>query len=255
MALPLNSFPLTVVEADLFAPDDIRRPDSLLVDYELGGFDLNDGTKGLQVKAWTADVVSNAVRVYPSDDPSSPTTLFTESGIESISLSFDQNMSPVIAYVASGVAKLYWYDPVAEDFDTLTITEAVSPVVCHDDKRDFIVLSGASDVLLFYVIGTKFYYRQQRDRYTIQRELGSIPFDGARIVKAGMNAARRIQVQFGQEDVLEPIVYELDLGAGSYMLNGQSVILNYDGQPMVGSTQRLRPWYYIPTPMPAELIV
>jgi hypothetical protein len=56
-------------------------------------------------------------------------------------------------------------------------------------------------------------------------------------------------------DVLEPFVYDLDLGAGSYMLNGQSAVMNYDGQPMVGSTQRLRPWYYIPTPMPAELIV
>jgi hypothetical protein len=107
-------------------------------------------------------------------------------------------MNAAIAYVANGTAKLYWYDPVIEGYNVFPIGGgASSPVVCHDDKRDFVVLTGGSDVLLFYIRADKFYYRQQRERYTVERELGSIPFPNAFIVKAGMNAGRRVQVQFG----------------------------------------------------------
>jgi hypothetical protein len=198
VALPLNSFPLSGVEAPLLAPDDLRRPSSLLVDYERGGVAYQDPSQGLDVRNWTADKQGDTVRVYPSDTPGSPISLFTETGITSISLAFDQNMNAAIAYTANGTAKLYWYDPVIENYNVFVIGGgASSPVVCHDDKRDFVVLTGGSDVLLFYIRADKFYYRQQRERYTVERELGNIPFPGAFIVKAGMNGVRRVQVQFG----------------------------------------------------------
>jgi hypothetical protein len=198
VALPLDSFPETVVEQLLLPPDDVRRPSSLLVDYERGGIALQDPSQGINVRDWTADLQGDTVRVYPSDTPGSPTSLFTESGITSISLAFDQNMNAAIAYVANGTAKLYWYDPVIENYNVFVIGGgAISPVVCHDDKRDFVVLTGGSDVLLFYIRADKFYYRQQRERYTVERELGTIPFPDAFIVKAGMNGVRRVQVQFG----------------------------------------------------------
>jgi hypothetical protein len=103
-------------------------------------------------------------------------------------------MDVVLAYVASGVTKLYWYDTLAAAQVTTIFAGATSPFLSLDDKRPE---EGAnSDVLFFYVRSGVLYYREQRERYQTERSLATLPVGVTRIVNAGMGRNLRVQIQF-----------------------------------------------------------
>lgn len=194
MSLPGDALPNTVAAVALLSPDDIGRS-ARVIDYELGGIALNDGTQGLQVQNWRARLVGNEIRVAP-DPYTTETVLVTGAGITQISIAFDQNMNPVVAYVQSGLTKLYWYSTALEAMTTTTFAADVrSPFLCMDDKRNAASLLNINDVLLFYVRTNRLCYRQQRDSYNTERTLAW--FDGAAVTikKAGMNYGLRMQVE------------------------------------------------------------
>jgi hypothetical protein len=179
--------------AEYQAPDD-RDPPSALVDYELGGRALNDSSEGLGVHVWTCRA-DEAGRVYLSA-PGQPETLaFTALGITELSLAFDQNMRPFVAFIQSGQAKFRWYDTVlgANRITNLS-TDDHSPRCCMDDKRDFATSLGQNDVILAYVRGGNLYYRQQRDRYENEYLLHEgVP---GRFLRVGMHRENRLQFMF-----------------------------------------------------------
>ncbi|TXH55300.1 MAG: hypothetical protein E6Q97_09080 [Desulfurellales bacterium] len=192
MAMPANTLsPLPTYSAFL-APDDRVRA-SLLVDYEMGGADIGDPSQGLQVKAWEARVDGSDIQVRP-DGAGAWTTVTSDSGVTEIALAFDQNMRPTIAYVAGGVAKLYWYDATAAAYVTTSFPGAESPVVTMDDKRDMQV--GLNDVLLFYLQDGRVKHRRQRDRYTIEYDLEDVPTGMTRIARWGFTEGKRVQLEF-----------------------------------------------------------
>lgn len=194
MSLPGDALPNAVAAVALQPPDDLGRP-TLVVDYEVGGIALNDGTQGLQVQNWRARLVGNEIRVAP-DPYTTETVLVTAAGITQLSIAFDQNMNPVVAYVQSGLTKLYWYSTALEAMTTTTFAADVrSPFLCMDDKRNAASLLNINDVLLFYVRTNRLCYRQQRDSYNTERTLAW--FDGAAVTikKAGMNYGLRMQVE------------------------------------------------------------
>ncbi|MBK7024479.1 MAG: hypothetical protein IPH41_13575 [Sulfuritalea sp.] len=194
MSLPGDALPNAVAAVALQLPDDLGRP-TLVVDYEIGGIALNDGTQGLQVQNWRARLVGNEIRVAP-DPYTTETVLVTAAGITQLSIAFDQNMNPVVAYVQSGLTKLYWYSTALEAMTTTTFAADVrSPFLCMDDKRNAASLLNINDVLLFYVRTNRLCYRQQRDSYNTERTLAW--FDGAAVTikKAGMNYGLRMQVE------------------------------------------------------------
>lgn len=197
MALPLNEFADTPVPAAFLAPDD-RTRSSLLVDYEMGGIALGDPSQGLRVQVWEARVSGNDIQVKP-ELSAFWTTVITVADVTEIAFAFDQNMRPVVSYVAAGVAKMYWFDTVAASFVTTTLVGASSPVVTMDDKRPNQV--SASDVLLFYIAGGEVKYRQQRDRFTIERTLDTVPVGMTRITRWGMSVVLRMQLEFGADDL------------------------------------------------------
>lgn len=193
MAMPANTLsPLPAASAFLEPDDRVRA--SLLVDYEMGGVDIGDPSQGLQVKAWEARVDGNNIQTRP-ESGGSWTTITSDSSITEIALAFDQNMRPTVAYVASGVAKMYWYDAVSAAYVTTTYAGASSPVVTMDDKRDMQV--GLNDVLLFYLQGGRVKHRRQRDRYTIEYDLEDVPTGMTRITRWGFTVGNRIQLEFG----------------------------------------------------------
>ena len=180
------------VAVDLLPPDDDGRP-SLTEDYEMGGIALNDPSQGLLVQHWRARLDGDDVLVGP-DPYSSESVVITDADITELSLAFDQNMRPTIAYVAAGVTKLYWYDTVPEQHVTTVFNaEDRSPFVTMDDKRAPATLINTNDVLFFYIRGTTLYYRQQRDRFQTERALATVGADQF-IVKCGMSRALRVQV-------------------------------------------------------------
>lgn len=172
-----------------------------LVDYEMGGIGLSNATTGLLVQVWTATLVGipgdAGTAVYVSAPNTPNTLLFQRDGITEISLAFDQNMKPFIAFVAAGQATFWWYDATlpGQKFTDLPVGSS-SPKCTLDDKRPLQTLAGTSDILITYIKGDNLYYREQRDRYTVEYLLSSdlsTKLLAPRIGKLAMTTVDRVQ--------------------------------------------------------------
>ena len=161
-------------------------------DYEDGGIALNDPSRGLQFQVWEAYLQNNNIVLQAPGYPA--TVIYTGTGeITEVSLSFDQNMRPTIAFVEGGQAKLRWFDSVpGEQVITVLDPDVVNPRVSLDDKHPLGV--PASDVILAYRRLGGLYFRALRDRYTIEYLLeASAP---AELVKIGLSDQYRLQFEF-----------------------------------------------------------
>lgn len=213
MSLPRNALSASPVPAALLAPDDAIRAD-LRVDYEMGGVAIGDASQGMLVRAWRAWTDGTDVWCAPDDTMSPVTHLVTGSAITEVSLCFDQNMRPVLAFMDGGLCKLNWFDSLAASQVTTSYVGAYSPMVCLDDKREVALTAGWADDLFFYIRSGSIYYRQQRDRYGVEYLLTVIAPDVNRIAKLGMGANLRLQLHL----VRAPTIYvdlEADLMFGA----------------------------------------
>ena len=164
------------------------------IDYMDGGAGIQDPSLGLDYQIWTAEIVSDVIAdsivlsapTWPADD------VYSGQDITEVSLAFDQNMQICIAFVEQGVAKLLWYDTTVSGLTVTTLgADVVNPKVALDDSRQF--NRSASDVILSYIKGGALYYRQQRDRYGVERQLSSGPWIG--LERIGMGSTLRFQFQ------------------------------------------------------------
>lgn len=193
MALPENRLSIEPARAPFIGARAF--PTSKIVDYEDGGVGIQDVSEGLLFQRWRALLFNpgQSDSYVQLDAPSvTPFALVSLPGLTEISISFDQLMQPTLAYVQDGIAYLRWYDSAAAEYVTDTIGAGIiTPRVSLDDKR-YIASNGyqSSDVILAYVKGGNLYYRQQRDRYTIERLLktGVKP-----LIKIGFNRGLRFQ--------------------------------------------------------------
>lgn len=192
MAIPGDTLSTPALPARMLTPDDVGRP-LRTEDYELGGIALNDPTQGLRVQNWRARLVGNEIRVAAAPYDTEQ-LLITDTGITELSLAFDQNMKPVLAYMAQNQAKLWWYDSLAGAQVTTILPAGVrSPYLAMDDKRDF--ANGSNDVILAYIIGNRLCYRQQRDRYNTERTLKWFSGNAVSIRRMGFSAGLRLQFE------------------------------------------------------------
>lgn len=228
MSLPLNQAASATVASALLYPDDSVRS-NLLVDYELGGVALNDASQGLQVQVWKAFVQGGNVCVAPQPANSPVIVLFAADDVTELSLAFDQLMHPTVAFVQAGVCKLYWFDSLAAAQVVTSFPGATTPMLCLDDKRPLQVLAGVVDVLFFYVLGSNLCYRQQRDRFTIERVLSALPPGSSVITSVGMGVNGRVQVHMNAA-----LARHVDLAEDKvYLLNETGQVLPmHDGAPM-----------------------
>jgi hypothetical protein len=197
--IPSNRLSSVALYADFYPPDDIDPPNSL-TDYEIGGQALNDPSAGLRDRVWT--VVADEAGVVRLSAPSVfETAIFTAPGITEISLTFDQNMRPFFAFVQNGQAKFRWYDTVLGANRITDLSPADRwPKVSIDDKRQSATEQGMSDVILAYVRDGQLYFRQQRDRFEVERHLdgtaAGFPVVPGRLLRVGMNRENRLQFMF-----------------------------------------------------------
>lgn len=196
MALPENR--LSTTPAPIGFVGARALPSSKIVDYEDGGIAIQDTSMGLLYQRWRA-LLFNAGEADSYVQLDAPTvaafTLVSLPGMTEISFTFDQLMRPVLAYVQSGSCYLRWYDSAASAYVTDLIGAGiVTPRVAMDDKR-FTSSGGlqTNDVILAYVRGGDLYYRQQRDRYTIERLLKTTVKP---LVKVGFSRGLRFQFMF-----------------------------------------------------------
>ena len=213
------------VPAYFLRPDErAREENGLLVDYEYGGVAIQDPSQGLLVKVWKLWVEGEDVRIAPANALGSAVTLFSGAGITEVTLSFDNNMMPVVAYLQDESLKLRWFDLsqtppryVTNDFGPGIAT----PYLTFDDKRPQFI--GESDVMLFYVRDRTVWVRLLRDRWQVEYEWADVPDHAGRILAAGMNRGLRMQLKFAAPpDFLLDLEQggmgftRLDLGAAVY---------------------------------------
>ena len=110
--------------------------------------------------------------------------------ITEIDLTFDQNMRPCVAFVSDSIPKLYWYDTKIGDFNITTFSGILSPRVSLDDKRDFNISN--SDIIFAYIKNNGLYYRQQRERFTVEHLLKSYQNNHSKLLwRIGMGINNR----------------------------------------------------------------
>lgn len=190
--LPDDVLSTRPVPSGLVLPD--GRQGGMLYDFEMGGAALNDGTQGIELQLWMCWVDrfdDVRVRAYSGTGPG--TVLFNQPGIIRLSLSFDNNMQPAIAYEIDEEVRFYWFDSVSSGYVTTTYAGARTPRVTHDDKREF--EAAKSDVLLVYLRDSTLYHRKQRDRYLIEYPLETALPKTLRLVNVGMGTNYRIHFE------------------------------------------------------------
>jgi hypothetical protein len=219
MALPDNQASSTPILADYIPPYD--RYKSPFVDFEEGGIALYDGTQGTQIQFWTMtyddDELSPGYGDFTMIPESfgSPTVVLNVANVKEVCMAFNQNMDFIICYyLEDGSCKYYYYDTVLEDYQTLTLPAGSrSPQLCLDDHRW--LQTGEADDILAYIRAGTVYYRQERDRYTVERTLGTGVGD-AKLYRVGMtkNGRLKFDVSAGSKNRLSEIVGDLCKEAG-----------------------------------------
>ena len=184
--IPGGSFTTTPVISSFPAPyNDAYTP---LTQNVLGGISIGDPSHGRTYQTWTVNYNGTSINISPSTGGIAYTLV--ESNVFSVSLAFDNNMSPVIAWMTTGGANLYYYNTVTESYNTTFFPGVLSCRVCVDDPAEF--YNASSDVIFGYTLGGNLYYRQQRDRYATQYLIGA---STKTLIRMSLSTGNRLQFE------------------------------------------------------------
>ncbi len=190
--LPDNTLSTTPMPSQFIGARASVFPDR--IDYMEGPIALRDPNKGLEYQIWTAEAVADFVEdwIELSAPNTQPVRIYTGDGITEVSLAFDQNGAPVVAFIEAGTAKLLWYDASLNDYVTTALAGNIANVrVALDDIRPSQAL--VSGVIMAYLKDGKLHYRQQRDRYGVERLLDNRVWNA--LIRIGRGANYRFQFQ------------------------------------------------------------
>lgn len=184
--IPGNAFTPAPIISNFQAPYDL--PYQPLTQVVLGGAAIGNPSLGRQYQTWTVNYNGAAITVKPADNVIAFTLLAAD--VQTVSLAFDNNMGLVIAWMTSIDAKLYYFDTLTSSYITRTFVGPTSCRVVVDDARDF--YTAQSDVIFSYTRIGNLYWRQQRDRYDIERLAGPTT---KLLRKMAPNVGNRLQFQ------------------------------------------------------------
>lgn len=187
--LPQNRASTVGVPGTILSPD--INVTNYLEDFEKGGVAIGNATQGLLLRDWRLWLDGSDVKLQADED--APVVLFTTPGITELSLAFDQNMRPAIAYLNSEVMYLRWFDTVINAYRVDSFGVAQNPRLALDDKRPEML--DRSDIIMAYLRSGTLYYRQQRDRFTVERTLRTgLPLT-TKLRNIGMGKNLRLQFE------------------------------------------------------------
>lgn len=184
--IPANAITPTPQPTSFQAP--YNEPYDPLSQTVLGGTAINDGAAGRQVQNWQVFYSGGLIQVKPVSGAVAFTLAAND--VETISLAFDNNMGIVLAWKTPTGAKLYYYDTLAAAYTTRVFTGPTSCRVVVDDARS--VYNASSDVIFGYTQGGVLYWRQQRDRYDVERVVGA---STKRLKRMGPSVTNRLQFE------------------------------------------------------------
>lgn len=195
--MPGNSLSPNLMFSPFQYPDNI--PVYNITDYQMGGIGIADASQGLQVQPWFLELSGTAIsnNVVISAPNTQPIILFSAPNITEVSLAFDQNMRPAVAYVSQGNPYFRWYDTTIPGYTTIALAAGITNPRCTlDDKRLREIDLGFSDIILAYIKSNGLYFRQERDRFTVEYFLTSLSYiPSPTLNKIGMNSINRLQFQ------------------------------------------------------------
>lgn len=201
--LPDNELVLT--EKGMLPPKSEKRNPK--ISYELGGVGFSDPSEPFTYE-WKAYV--DGKRIMAQREGLEPQKIKDVEGrVNEVSLTFDQNMRPTLAYVEEGVSKLYWYDTAIQGMRT-SIFDVKNPRVSLDDTRKFNIAD--SDIIFGYISkDNKVKYRLQRERFSIEHDLvfDKGGFEGGLVLNdIGMGVDNRFVFsigfkQYGEDNKME----------------------------------------------------
>lgn len=183
--IPNNKMSTTPVYGSFLTPRRLNK----LHDYEFGGVDIRNTSQGLSSYLWECYYEDDKI-IIKNDEVTHE--LLSVPDVEYLSFSFDQNLNPNVVYVNSNnESYLYWYDSsLAEQVTTYIGDNLVTPNLSFDDKREQFISS--SDIILAYLKEGSLYYRQQRDRYTVEYFVSDVG-NGIVIEQIGLTNQLRFQ--------------------------------------------------------------
>lgn len=191
--IPEDRFSEATIKGVLLNPW-TRRPD---LSRHWGPVALYDASAGLLVKLWECRVQPGSAELLLSASGVPEHVWYTHSkSVEEVSLAFDQNAQPVIAFTdVDGDRWLRWFDPVPNEFVTDSINYAETPRVTLDDARESGIFN--SDVILGYVRDGLVRYRRQRDRFLTEFTppigVGGAPAQANALRHISMNSNLRLE--------------------------------------------------------------
>lgn len=158
----------------LLPPHNTPRTEALYA-RDLGPVSLEDTSQGLDIKVWELRY-TNSEFIILDTTTSVATSLFSDVGVSWVSLTFDQNGRPFVAYIKSGFVYARWYDPTESEYTIQNLGESQRCFCILDARSPTLIPS--SDIIVAYTRDGGLYWRQQRDRFLIEYYTGySIPPD------------------------------------------------------------------------------
>lgn len=221
---PQNVLSTPNVPADFLPPRNVMK--QMLIDYELGGIGIQDASQGLRVQTWKGEIIGNDVVL--SAPAVAPTVIYSEPGITELSITFDQNMQPFIAYMVDyEVCRFRWFDTTISQFVVTTLPAgSFSPRCVLDDKRP--AATAWSDIILTYIRGGTLYFRMQRDRYLVEYAL-TTGLNAHVLGSFGMNLRYRLQWQVIPVVLLPPVPVLESISPNSAIEGSPSLFVTLTG--------------------------
>lgn len=197
MALPQNRASSLSVSDAVLPPDDLIT--TALEDFERGGVALNDPSGGLNARNWRCYVDPvNLSDVYLEPDGGAAQLIFSQPGVSAVTFTFDQLMRPAVVYRVGNNVFLRWFDPTINSFAVQDFGDLKDPRLSFDDKRPTQV-ADRGDIIFAYLRADGgslgLYYRQQRDRFQVERALRKGLPNNSRLRAVGMNRGLRMQFE------------------------------------------------------------
>ena len=189
--LPNNQWSSQAVVDDLLNPRDKKKINAT-TSSDNGPIAINNTSRGLMAKIWTASY-NNVTGLITLQDG---TKLFTDVNLKELSLTFNQNGDPFIAFRSGTRIKIWWFDPLLSNYTIKDITSGDQPFCYLDERRP--EFSANSDVFIIYRRAGEIFYRLQRDRFDVEYSTGIVGGTDIVIECFGMAKNNRLQIKYSK---------------------------------------------------------
>lgn len=188
LVLSTNDVPSTFVGAK-------AKSDNTYQDFEDGPIEIGDISRGLNYQVWWAEIDDD--KGFLMSNNQEREVFIQADGLSEISLSFDGNARPIVAFVANKTIYLKWFDSFSGGYTVTSFgSNLKSPKVFMDDKRSH--FQKDADVIFLYVKvdASQLAYRLQRDRFGVEYVVANDVY--SKISRFGMLSNYRLGVRLDQ---------------------------------------------------------